>query len=314
MARPAKTGLDYFPLDVGFLRDKKVKLLRAEFGASSVLFVLYVFGKVYEGDGYFLQWDKDEALIAADELRESPTYISEVLQGCLSRSLFDERVFQVFGVLTSAGIQRRYLRSCEKRDDIEICSEYWLLDVNNKKDVPTGIRAKLAFFEVSGGKNPVNSPGNPVNSPENPQSKVKESKVKESKVDDIARGDPDVAVVFDAYFEKIGDRMTDRTRDELLAYIKAMGAECCVRAMDEAIEASAVNWRYVRGILSRKREQGVKCLADWDKLEGEHKRQKAGRGLPTKVSEEKPETARENLDHMRKMYEYMKRNADGGAQ
>ena len=181
MARPARKGLDYFPLDVGFLRDKKVRLLWTEFGASSVLFVLYVLSRVYAEDGYFLKWDKDEALIAADEIRESPQYISEVLQGCLSRSLFDERVFQVFGVLTSAGIQRRYLRSCEKRDDIEICSEYWLLNVDDKKDVPTGIRAKLTFFEVSGGKNPVNSPGNPVNSPGNPKSKVKESKVKQSK-------------------------------------------------------------------------------------------------------------------------------------
>ena len=181
MARPARKGLDYFPLDVGFLRDKKVRLLWTEFGASSVVFVLYVLSRVYAEDGYFLKWDKDEALIAADEIRESPQYISEVLQGCLSRSLFDERVFQVFGVLTSAGIQRRYLRSCEKRDDIEICSEYWLLNVDDKKDVPTGIRAKLTFFEVSGGKNPVNSPGNPVNSPGNPKSKVKESKVKQSK-------------------------------------------------------------------------------------------------------------------------------------
>ena len=107
MARPTKTGLDYYPMDVGFLRDKKVRLLRSEFGASSVLFVLYVLGKVYEGDGYFLAWDKDELLLAADELRETPAYISEVLQGCLKRSIFDERVFQVFSVLTSAGIDRK---------------------------------------------------------------------------------------------------------------------------------------------------------------------------------------------------------------
>ena len=180
MARPTKTGLDYYPMDVGFLRDKKVRLLRSEFGASSVLFVLYVLGKVYEGDGYFLRWDKDELLLAADELREQPTYISEVLQGCLTRSLFDERVFQMFGVLTSAGIQRRYLRGCEKRDVITIVSEYWLLNIGSKSDVPAGVRAKLTLVSVTGGNNDVNSPENSENSPGNPQSKVKESKVKES--------------------------------------------------------------------------------------------------------------------------------------
>ena len=186
----AKIGLDYYSMDVGFLRDKKVKLLRAEFGASSVVFVLYVLGKVYEGDGYFLRWDKDECLIAADELRESPNYISEVLQGCLARSLFDEGVFQMFGILTSASIQRRYLRGCAKRDVIEIYREYWLLNVDNKKDVPAGILNKLAFLEVSGGKNLKNSSENTVNSSESPQSKVKESKVKESKRESTAEPSP----------------------------------------------------------------------------------------------------------------------------
>ena len=173
MARPTKTGLDYYPMDVGFLRDKKVRLLRSEFGASSVLFVLYVLGKVYEGDGYFLAWDKDELLLAADELRETPAYISEVLQGCLKRSIFDERVFQVFSVLTSAGIQRRYLRGCEKRDGIAIFNEYWLLNISSKSDVPASIRAKLALVSLTGGNNDVNSPGNSETSPGNPQSKVK---------------------------------------------------------------------------------------------------------------------------------------------
>ena len=172
MARPTKTGLDYYPMDVGFLRDKKVRLLRSEFGASSVLFVLYVLGKVYEGDGYFLAWDKDELLLAADELRETPAYISEVLQGCLKRSIFDERVFQVFSVLTSAGIQRRYLRGCEKRDGIAIFNEYWLLNISSKSDVPASIRAKLALVSLTGGNNDVNSPENSENSPGNPQSKV----------------------------------------------------------------------------------------------------------------------------------------------
>ncbi len=169
-------------MDVGFLRDKKIRLLMAEFGASSVAFVLYVFGKAYEGDGYFLTWDKDERLLAAEAIQKPHTYVSEVLQGCLSRSIFDDRVFQMFGVLTSRGIQRRYLRGCEKRSDISIFSEYWLLNLDDKKDVPASIRAKLAFFSVEGGNNPVFSPGNPNNSPENPQSKVKESKVKQSKV------------------------------------------------------------------------------------------------------------------------------------
>lgn len=221
MARPTKTGLDYYPMDVGFLRDKKVRLLRSEFGASSVLFVLYVLGKVYEGDGYFLRWDKDELLLAADELREQPTYISEVLQGCLTRSLFDERVFQMFGVLTSAGIQRRYLRGCEKRDVITVFSEYWLLNICSKSDVPVGIRAKLALVSVTGGNNDVNSPENSENSPGNPQSKVKESKVKESRV---LGGAPAPAPTHASFEGKgSGACFVPPTVDEVDEYVRSYG-------------------------------------------------------------------------------------------
>lgn len=179
MARPEKAGLDYFPLDVGFLRDKKVKLLKTEFGACSVIFVLYVLGRVYEEEGYYLRWDKDECLIAAEAVGcgSTPSYIGEVLQRCLSRSLFDQRVFQMFGVLTSAGIQRRYLRGREKRGAIEMIEEYFLLDVRDPKDVPAGILAKLTLKKVFGGKNEVISPENEVNSPENPQIKLNEMKL-----------------------------------------------------------------------------------------------------------------------------------------
>lgn len=186
MARPEKAGLDYFPLDVGFLRDKKVKLLKTEFGACSVIFVLYVFCRVYEEEGYYLRWDKDECLIAAEAVGcgATPSYIGEVLQRCLSRSLFDQRVFQMFGVLTSAGIQRRYLRGREKRGAIEMIEEYFLLDVKDPKDVPAGILAKLTLKKIFGGKNEVISPENEVNSPENPQMKL--NKIKLNKKRDIS--------------------------------------------------------------------------------------------------------------------------------
>lgn len=177
MARPEKSGLDYFPLDVGFLRDKKVKLLKTEFGASSVLFVLYVLSRVYEEEGYYLRWDKDECLLAVEEIGCGATasYIGEVLNRCLSRSLFDQRVFKMFGVLTSAGIQRRYLKGKEKRDEIEIIKEYFLLDVHDKKDVPAGILAKLALKSVLEEKTEVISEKTGVISSETTESKEKKS-------------------------------------------------------------------------------------------------------------------------------------------
>ena len=261
MARPTKTGLDYYPMDVGFLRDKKVRLLRSEFGASSVLFVLYVLGKVYEGDGYFLRWDKDELLLAADELREQPTYISEVLQGCLTRSLFDERVFQMFGVLTSAGIQRRYLRGCEKRDVITIVSEYWLLNTCSKSDVPAGIRAKLTLISVAGGNNDVNSPGNSENSPGNPQSKVKESKVKESRVLGGAPAAP-APTHAPSEGENLGSGFVPPTVEEVAEYVRSRSS--CVDPQVWVDYYAARGWMTGRAVMKDWRA-AVRASETWER-------------------------------------------------
>lgn len=261
MARPTKTGLDYYPMDVGFLRDKKVRLLRAEFGASSVLFVLYAWGKAYEGDGYFLAWDKDELLLAADELREQPTYISEVLQGCLKRSIFDERVFQMFGVLTSAGIQRRYLRGCEKRDVITIVSEYWLLNISSKSDVPAGVRAKLALVGVTGGNNDVNSPENPENSPGNPQSKVKESKVKESRVLGGAPAAP-APTHAPPEGESLGAGFVPPTVEEVAEYVRSRGS--CVDPQVWVDYYAARGWMTGRAVM-KDWKAAVRASETWER-------------------------------------------------
>lgn len=261
MARPTKTGLDYYPMDVGFLRDKKVRLLRSEFGASSVLFVLYVLGKVYEGDGYFLAWDKDELLLAADELRETPAYISEVLQGCLKRSIFDERVFQVFSVLTSAGIQRRYLRGCEKRDVITIVSEYWLLNISSKSDVPASIRAKLALVSLTGGNNDVNSPGNPETSPGNPQSKVKESKGKESRVKGGAPAAP-APTHAPSEGEDLGSGFVPPTVEEVAEYVLSRGS--CVDPQVWVDYYAARGWMMGKAIM-QDWKTAVRLSEGWDR-------------------------------------------------
>lgn len=185
MARPPKEGLGYFPLDVDFMGDKKVKLLKAEFGAAGVMVFLAILAEIYRNNGYYMRWDRDDCLLMAEEVGcgLTPAAIEEIAQGCVRRSLFDERVANVFGVLTSSGIQRRYVRAAAERSNIYIIAEYFLLDTSNEKDVPKGILKKIALKNISSTENPSFSTDKP------PLSgrlipKVKESKVKESKVEE----------------------------------------------------------------------------------------------------------------------------------
>lgn len=99
----------------------------------------------------------------------------------------------------------------------------------------------------------------------------RESRI-EGVVDARARaGDSAVSAVFNAYFEKIGKSMTERTRDDLLAFLSVMGPECCIRAINAAVEANKISWNYIKRVLESKRAQGVRSIADWDRKEEEYR-------------------------------------------
>lgn len=87
--------------------------------------------------------------------------------------------------------------------------------------------------------------------------------------------DSGLGVVMREYLEKINPTPSQSSMEELQGFFEEMGAECCLRAFDIALDAKKANWHYVRGILRSKFSRGVRCLADWDALEEE--REKTGR-------------------------------------
>ena len=207
MARPTKDGVDYFPKDTDFYEDDKVKLLRAEFGAKGMYLLDYLLCRLYKTNGYYMQWDDDRCFLVSDGAGCgcTPDFVAEVVAGCIRRSLFDERVFDMFGVLTSAGIQRRFVRMLDKRERYAFCEEYFLLDRNNPDDVPVGTLNKLTFQKISGGENSVIRGENSVIVPDNEQSKIKENKI-----DDIyIYGTRQNVFLTQKQFESIKDKYPD---------------------------------------------------------------------------------------------------------
>lgn len=87
-----------------------------------------------------------------------------------------------------------------------------------------------------------------------------------------------LALVMNAYMNRIDPTPSPSSMDELKGYLDLMGAECCIRAIDAALNAKAANWNYIRKILMNKASQGVRCIADWDALE--RKREEAKQNGP----------------------------------
>lgn len=168
MARPLKEGLDYFSLDC--YMDSKVKLIQAEYGLKGFAIVVKLWQMIYREHGYYSEWNDEKALLFACEECSNcgAKLLNEIVEACIRRDIFSEELFQKYQILTSKGIQKRYLMAVDRRKKSEVKKEYLLVQAAQKQ-----------ADEI---ETPVNVSKNSVNACNNTQSKVKESKVKESRV------------------------------------------------------------------------------------------------------------------------------------
>lgn len=165
--RALKEGLEFFPLDVDFFSDTKILLIESKFGFSGSIVATRLLCSIYR-NGYFIKWNDGEALAVARLTGNGVTWevVNQIVTGLIDCDFFDRGMFEAFGILTSRGIQKRWLKiidDCNRKARIK--SDFDLTMNNQKSDLL------------------------PQKSEESPQSKVKESrveeiKVEESKVDD----------------------------------------------------------------------------------------------------------------------------------
>ena len=115
MARRKQEGNRFFRLDVDFFSDKKIKILKARYGADGITLYMYLLCEIYKS-GYYLKIDDDFEFIVSDDLNMDSNKVKQVLNFLLERSLFDNTLFQSDKVLTSAGIQRFWLLQEEETE------------------------------------------------------------------------------------------------------------------------------------------------------------------------------------------------------
>lgn len=130
MARPPKKGLDYFSLDCH--SDTKLRLVEASFGLSGFAIIVKLWQRIYSEEGYYMLWSEDDGRLFALENNADYNVVSDVVNECLKRDIFDQDKFQKYSILTSTGIQKRYLMMTEKRTGTSIIDDYALLNVPRK--------------------------------------------------------------------------------------------------------------------------------------------------------------------------------------
>ena len=133
MGRRVKKGLDYFPLDVDFFQDIKIrKLIRCQGGKALTVYIALLCN-IYKEEGYYIRWDNDLPFIISEQTGYEDGYVHEVLRNCVALGLFDKALFESEKIYTSRSIQERYREICgssKRRSGIE---EYCLLPENGEE-------------------------------------------------------------------------------------------------------------------------------------------------------------------------------------
>lgn len=258
MARPTKQGLDYFPLDVGFLRDSKIRrMMRAN--AQSIPVLVSLLCTIYRDDGFYMRWTEDQPFLVADELGISEGAVTEIAQKAIQVDFFDSDIFNNYRILTSRGIQKRYFSSTSRKKEVLVPREILLIDVSACNN--------LVFVDI-----------NSVSACNNPQSKVKESKGKKSKnIGETVRmaGAVSAAVINECRIFLGGD-VNSSHFVELARMVKVHGENRVIEAMHVALKRGNRRLAYAEGILRNWRKDGYDGSQSPDRAIEEKRRTGAG--------------------------------------
>ncbi len=137
MARPQKEGLDYFPIDVDMFteQDDKTYLLDAKYDLSGVGIILKLLQKIYGDKGYYKKWGDREAIIFSKQLHCDINVVNNLINDCINEGFFDSNLYKKYGILTSKGIQVRYLEACKRRKRVNVIREYIIAEISDFKNV-----------------------------------------------------------------------------------------------------------------------------------------------------------------------------------
>lgn len=182
MGRPLKVGLDYFPVDLNIAEDGPVAFVEAKYGISAFGVLIKLLIKIYR-QGYYIAWtEQDQYLFLKHTPNLDITALQNIVSAYINSGFFNKNIADQYQVLTSHGIQKRYITACSRRDSVTLCKPYSCI-VPDHEEFPTD-NVRLIPLNVDNKSISVNivSTITPVNTADSTQSRVEESRVEESRV------------------------------------------------------------------------------------------------------------------------------------
>lgn len=101
--------IDYYPIEISIFQDAKVRKLIQYQGAKAATVYVYLLCEIYR-NGYYISWNKTTVQLVMQALNLDVAFVKEVVICCAKVGLFNSEYLYKEEILTSKGIQKRYLR------------------------------------------------------------------------------------------------------------------------------------------------------------------------------------------------------------
>ena len=150
MARISKPGLDYFPLDVNFFQDRKVRRISNRHHAAGIAALTSLLCLIYKEKGFYIAWNQDTLFDISQEVCCEEEEMQAIIDDCLSVGLFDTYIYKEYGILTSQAIQEQYhkiITDSRRKYKLPL-EQFWLIKEgedgteNNSAEIRNNINSK----------------------------------------------------------------------------------------------------------------------------------------------------------------------------
>ena len=150
MARISKPGLDYFPLDVNFFQDRKVRRISNRHHAAGIAALTSLLCLIYKEKGFYVAWNQDTLFDISQEVCCEEEEMQAIIDDCLSVGLFDTYIYKEYGILTSQAIQEQYhkiITDSRRKYKLPL-EQFWLIKEgedgteNNSAEIRNNINSK----------------------------------------------------------------------------------------------------------------------------------------------------------------------------
>ena len=150
MVRISKPGLDYFPLDVNFFQDRKVRRISNRHHAAGIAALTSLLCLIYKEKGFYVAWNQDTLFDISQEVCCEEEEMQAIIDDCLSVGLFDTYIYKEYGILTSQAIQEQYhkiITDSRRKYKLPL-EQFWLIKEgedgteNNSAEIRNNINSK----------------------------------------------------------------------------------------------------------------------------------------------------------------------------